>query len=81
MYRARCPMADAQDKGSDGVEAPRPVRLEMGRCAERAPASPTWTRMDGCPRPPITIKTAGMRLYEMAGRYDRGAFESGGDEL
>lgn len=34
----------------------------------------------GCPRPPIAIKTAGMRLYEMAGRYDRGAIEFGGGD-
>ena len=68
---------------------PRPIRatrvrggMDFGLVLEDlfALASLTWTRIDDCSRLPITIKMADMRLREVAGRYDRDAFEFGGDE-
>lgn len=40
----------------------------------------TWTRIDDCSRVPITIKMTDIRLREVAGDYNRDAFEFGSTE-
>jgi hypothetical protein len=44
-------------------------------------ANLTWTKVDDCSRDPLTIKMADIRLREVAGDYDKDAFEFTEEEV